>query len=57
MNMMTHPPEAKDAITSELGPVYNAHELLSGSVTARIVLDDNVYTLRLTRSGKLILTK
>ncbi|KIT17569.1 hemin uptake protein HemP [Jannaschia aquimarina] len=45
---------------SELTPVvpaYRAEELLAGARTATIRLGDQVYTLRLTRSGKLILTK
>jgi len=57
MNMMTKAPIAQDVIPSDVVPTYDAHDLLQGSVTARIVLDGNVYTLRLTRSGKLILTK
>ena len=39
------------------GPVHRAAEPLAGSATARIVLGDRVYTLRLTRAGKLILTR
>ncbi|CTQ51458.1 hemin uptake protein HemP [Jannaschia donghaensis] len=38
-------------------PVYRAEELLNGGTTARIALGDQVYVLRLTRAGKLILTK
>ena len=34
-----------------------ATDLLRGSNTAEIRLEDRVYTLRLTRAGKLILTK
>ena len=36
---------------------YNAIELTKSGNVARIVLDNQVYTLRITRSGKLILTK
>lgn len=36
---------------------HDARVLLAGQMTAQIVLDDQVYTLRLTKSGKLILTK
>lgn len=43
--------------TAEDAPAYRAHDLLAGGTTARIVLDDRVYTLRLTRAGKLILTR
>ncbi|MEM9797286.1 MAG: hemin uptake protein HemP [Pseudomonadota bacterium] len=38
-------------------PVYRAEDLLANSGTARIVLGDQTYILRLTRAGKLILTK
>ena len=38
-------------------PVHDALALLAGGNTARIVLGDQCYTLRLTRAGKLILTK
>lgn len=36
---------------------YDARELTGGTSTAAIVLDGKVYTLRITRAGKLILTK
>ena len=39
------------------GPVHHAADLLAGEDTARIVLGERVYTLRLTRAGKLILTR
>ncbi|MCI2395961.1 hemin uptake protein HemP [Aliiroseovarius sediminis] len=38
-------------------PVHNAHELVAGGNTARIALYGQEYELRITRSGKLILTK
>jgi hemin uptake protein HemP len=38
-------------------PVHDARELTRNSDRARIVLDDRVYDLRITRAGKLILTK
>ena len=38
-------------------PVYDARRLTDGAGTAMIVLDDKTYTLRITRAGKLILTK
>ena len=37
--------------------VHDARRLTDGATTARIVLDEQVYTLRITRAGKLILTK
>jgi len=36
---------------------HDARDLIGGSDQARIVLDGVAYTLRITRSGKLILTK
>ena len=38
-------------------PVHDALSLTAGGLTARIVLRGEVYTLRITRLGKLILTK
>lgn len=38
-------------------PAYDARTLIPDGVQARIVLDEQVYTLRITRAGKLILTK
>lgn len=38
-------------------PAYDARDLTEGGEQARIVLDGQVYTLRITRAGKLILTK
>lgn len=38
-------------------PCHDARTLTGGASTARIVLDGQVYTLRITRAGKLILTK
>lgn len=38
-------------------PVHSAKELTRGGTLAQIVLDGKVYALRITRAGKLILTK
>lgn len=38
-------------------PIYEATDLTKGGDLARIKLQDQLYTLRITRSGKLILTK
>lgn len=38
-------------------PVYDATELTKGGDLAKIKLEDQLYTLRITRAGKLILTK
>lgn len=38
-------------------PVHDANELTNGGYLANIKLQDQLYTLRITRAGKLILTK
>ncbi|MFZ5962606.1 hemin uptake protein HemP [Thalassococcus sp. BH17M4-6] len=38
-------------------PTYAVRDLTEGGDLAQIVLDDQTYTLRITRAGKLILTK
>ena len=38
-------------------PVHDATQLTAGGAQARIVLHGQVYALRITRAGKLILTK
>ena len=38
-------------------PAYDAARLTRGGNLARIVLNGQVYSLRITRAGKLILTK
>ncbi|NSX54276.1 hemin uptake protein HemP [Parasulfitobacter algicola] len=38
-------------------PSYNARSLVGDGVQAHIVLDNQLYVLRITRAGKLILTK
>ncbi len=38
-------------------PVHDAQTLTDGGTQARILLDGKVYLLRITRAGKLILTK
>jgi len=38
-------------------PVHRAQDLTHGGQLAQIVLDGKVYALRITRAGKLILTK
>ncbi len=43
-------------VASDL-PTYDAQHLVMNGDQARIVLDDKIYTLRITRAGKLILTK
>lgn len=38
-------------------PLYDARDLTQNGDLARIRLADQIYTLRITRTGKLILTK
>jgi|TARA_B110000495_G_C22380371_1_gene245984 hemin uptake protein HemP len=38
-------------------PTYQAEDLTQGGQEAQIVLSEQIYNLRITRSGKLILTK
>jgi len=38
-------------------PQYDARDLIKSGEQAQIILDDQVYVLRITRAGKLILTK
>jgi len=38
-------------------PCHRAKDLMNGGQSAHIKLGDQVYTLRITRAGKLILTK
>lgn len=42
---------------TEGAPLHDARVLTKGGVQARIALDGQVYALRITRAGKLILTK
>jgi hemin uptake protein HemP len=41
----------------DLPPVHDARDLTAGGSTAVILLDGKSYVLRITRAGKLILTK
>jgi hemin uptake protein HemP len=38
-------------------PTFDARQITDADGVARITLDGQIYTLRITRSGKLILTK
>lgn len=38
-------------------PVHDALSLTDGGIQAHIQLNDQLYTLRITKAGKLILTK
>ncbi|MBF9044027.1 hemin uptake protein HemP [Rhodobacterales bacterium HKCCE4037] len=54
---MTDPDTTPPSQRPISAPVYDAHRLVGEEQTAMIVLDDKTYTLRITRAGKLILTK
>ena len=54
---MLHSAIEKTKIPEDDSPTYNAVELTKNGNVARIILENQVYTLRITRSGKLILTK
>ncbi len=49
-------PDTKSLPSKSL-PTYAATDLTKNGDQAQIVLGDQVYTLRITRAGKLILTK
>jgi hemin uptake protein HemP len=55
--LMTHALTEADVTKVAQGPAYDARQLTKGGLRAQIVLDDQVYVLRITRAGKLILTK
>lgn len=52
---MTSVPEQKPQ--ADTLPTYDAKDLTKGGVQAQILLDNQTYFLRITRAGKLILTK
>ena len=54
---MLHSAGKKIKIPEDDYPTYNAVELTKNGNLARIILEKQVYTLRIARSGKLILTK
>jgi hemin uptake protein HemP len=48
---------SEDMSRTSVLPTYSAKDLTDGGDLAQIVLDEQTYTLRITRAGKLILTK
>ena len=57
-DQITAPPQtAQVTLPRPMGPVHDARRLVDRDGTALIVLDDKTYQLRITRAGKLILTK
>jgi hemin uptake protein HemP len=57
MNMMSVAPKPAPLQDIAQPEAYDARDLIKDGVQANIVLDGQVYTLRITRAGKLILTK
>lgn len=59
MNAMHHPPHSAASLPQEVKPLpaYDVREVMQGGTQVRMVLDGTVYFLRITRAGKLILTK
>ena len=57
MNAMSQVPLTTHAPEPTRLETYDARDLVRNGVQACIVLDDQTYYLRITRAGKLILTK
>lgn len=57
MNAMSHVPQPIDAVNLPNIATYDARKLVQSGAQACIVLDDQTCYLRITRAGKLILTK
>jgi hemin uptake protein HemP len=55
--MSFHSVPRPQASTTQNLPTYDAEVLTQSGDLAHIVLHDQTYTLRITRAGKLILTK
>lgn len=45
------------SVFGDVLPCHDALDLTEGGREARIILGDQIYALRITRAGKLILTK
>jgi len=57
MNMMTDVPKPTAAPDAQQIDTYDARDLIKDGTQASIVLDGQIYYLRITRAGKLILNK
>jgi len=55
--MNAHTTLLSNESAQEILPTYDAKELTQHGVRAQITLDNQIYFLRITRAGKLILTK
>lgn len=57
MTLMPNLPAPRAQDDTDETAVYDARDLIVNGLKANIVLDGQTYTLRITRAGKLILTK
>lgn len=57
MNVMTDVPTPTAAKPTQFIDTYDARDLVKDGIQACIDLDGQTYYLRITRAGKLILTK
>ncbi|MEM6408014.1 MAG: hemin uptake protein HemP [Pseudomonadota bacterium] len=57
MNAMTKVPQPTNETSTRQIQTYDAREIVKDGVQACLILDDQTYYLRITRAGKLILTK
>ena len=57
MNAMSETPKPSTANSPQHIDTYDARDIVKDGVQACIVLDEQTYYLRITRAGKLILTK
>ena len=57
MSLMQNLPDTRSADRTDETMTYDARDLIPNGIKAEIVLDGQTYTLRITRAGKLILTK
>ncbi|MGR3550281.1 hemin uptake protein HemP [Pseudooceanicola sp.] len=57
MTLMPNLPNPGQLTRTDETVTYDARDLVVNGTKAEIVLDGQTYTLRITRAGKLILTK
>jgi hemin uptake protein HemP len=55
--LSSHAPSEAHPVPGPTLPIHDARRLTGDEGTAFIMLDGKTYTLRITRAGKLILTK